>query len=1053
MAAPTSYRDPLYASLSSNIERKLDLPPGLVQTIITDGERSNADQVSSAGARTVAQIIPATRDAALRKYGIDAYLSPENSIEVAGRLLKDSLDRSGGDVETAVRQYHGGTDKANWGKLNDAYWGRVSKGLERTHVDTLGSKFEQWMAQNPAVPAAAVTAAAPTAEGMQSAPGQPANTNPGTQALADKFGAWFEAQPPKQPTSEQPGFLARAADTLTGKERRTAETDALPDWATMPELNSLSLASAKTGAGTLLSNPAETADIIKSNFPGAQVRQDAKGNYIIKSAANGNEYAIKPGFQVSDIPRALGALAAFTPAGRATSISGSALAAGATQAVIEGSQAAAGGQFNAAEVGTATAAGGIAPALMRAGGSAVNAVKGLFARGRNAPVPNPAAEAEQAALAGAPSRVAATDANSAVTSSVPDAPTAAPGPQATSVAATQRREQVAASSAAPAARPAQGIAEDASHIWRTGEADTPVKFIRIEPTPGPDDRMYARVSTNGKVTFVPADELSAAPRGIDKTVDVQPPLADVTPAATPHGPPETLAVEAGSPLMGADELAGKARTAALGGFGSKKATQQIAEGAAPDAETGAAARRLGVLEHLQPDHYTTNQAYRQLAQLVKSQTGSNAAVAQREGLLRLAETADGLITKMGGSADLSTLSADAAKTMQATNAALKGQARALYKQVDSTIGPSTEVPAPNIVALIKENAVKLGGVDNLPAVERDLLKRLSPTEARKQPTYALLDKLRKDIGEAKRGKQNAFGNSNTAELTQLENALRADQATIAETAGVGDIWETAQATSRAYKGVQEDMVAIYGKELDKSMGPMLTGAVQSLSKGDTAKFVKLLKATPENMRQEVTASGLASFFQRTSRGGEMDFAGYSRWYDGLARNKQAYAAVMTNLPPEARKQLADLARVAKGVAMSKGEFIATGKALNPKALEAADTMMGRIFDEIRSRGVSGLAAEVAGTVAGAPGLATVLQSAMKTGKTDAMKAADALITSPEFVALVNAASTSGEKAALHRFAASAVLKRYMTEIGGPREMSAKERWVMGALQGRNNARD
>lgn len=369
------------------------------------------------------------------------------------------------------------------------------------------------------------------------------------------------------------------------------------------------------------------------------------------------------------------------------------------------------------------------------------------------------------------------------------------------------------------------------------------------------------------------------------------------------------------------------------------------------------------------------------------------------------------------------------------------------------VAEATEVPAPNIVALIKENARKLGGEENLPAVERDLLKRLSPNVDGSKPTYALLDKLRKDIGEAKRGKQNAFGNSNTAELTQLEGALRADQAAIAEKAGVGEMWEMAQATSRAYKGVQDDLKAIYGDHLDKSMAPLLTGAVKSLGKGDTAKFVKLLQATPEWMRKDVTASGLASFFQRTARGGEMDFAGYARWFEGLERNRQAYTALMANLPPEASKQLADLARVAKGVAMSKGEFIATGKALNPKALEVADGLMAKVFDEVKQRGVHGLVAEGVGSIAGAPGLATALQSTLRANKPSVMKAADELITSPDFIALVKAVGTPAERAASRKFAKSTAMNRYMAAIGRPREMEAKERWIAQALQAKNNVRE
>jgi hypothetical protein len=122
----TSYKDPGVLALASNIEQQLELPKGLLAAVVTRGERSNSDQVSEAGARGLGQIIPATRKAAIDKYGIDPYLSDENSLEVAGRLLKDSLGRNKGDIPAAVAEYHGGTDRSNWGARTKAYVQRVT---------------------------------------------------------------------------------------------------------------------------------------------------------------------------------------------------------------------------------------------------------------------------------------------------------------------------------------------------------------------------------------------------------------------------------------------------------------------------------------------------------------------------------------------------------------------------------------------------------------------------------------------------------------------------------------------------------------------------------------------------------------------------------------------------------------------------------------------------------------------------------------------------------------------------------------------------------------
>ncbi|QNY18281.1 hypothetical protein IC765_19605 (plasmid) [Acinetobacter seifertii] len=120
-----SYKDPYWSSLSSNTEKLLKLPAGLLQNIVTHGEKSNADQVSSAGAKTVYQITPTTRNLVLNKYGVDAFSSDKNAAMAAGLLLQESLKRNNGNVEAAIGEYHGGTDRTNWGSVNSAYRKRV----------------------------------------------------------------------------------------------------------------------------------------------------------------------------------------------------------------------------------------------------------------------------------------------------------------------------------------------------------------------------------------------------------------------------------------------------------------------------------------------------------------------------------------------------------------------------------------------------------------------------------------------------------------------------------------------------------------------------------------------------------------------------------------------------------------------------------------------------------------------------------------------------------------------------------------------------------------
>jgi hypothetical protein len=198
------------------------------------------------------------------------------------------------------------------------------------------------------------------------------------------------------------GVGAAVKEVFSGEKRATDDTRRLGDWVGMPEMNQLSVASAKSGIGTMFSSPEETVKVIRSNYPNVAVRQDAKGNYIMRSGIDGKEYAIKPGFQWSDVPRAIGGALATVPAGRALAGAGTgagvkamlgkvaeaSITAAATQGAIETSQAATGGQFDPGDVAMAATIAGAIPVVgktvkevIRVAPAAAKATGGAIRRG------------------------------------------------------------------------------------------------------------------------------------------------------------------------------------------------------------------------------------------------------------------------------------------------------------------------------------------------------------------------------------------------------------------------------------------------------------------------------------------------------------------------------------------------------------------------------------------------------------------------------------------------------------------------------------------------
>ena len=767
--------------------------------------------------------------------------------------------------------------------------------------------------------------------------------------------AALEPPAPAQPT----GFFAGIAESVTGRARATPETQALPEWTGMPELNQMSVASFKTALGSLLTNPKETVQILQANFPGVQVRQDAKGNYLIRSSVDQKEYAIPPGFSMGDIPRALGGIAAFTPAGRAATIPVAIMGAGATQAVIEGTQAATGGRINPADIALAAATGPAGQILQRVAPPVIQAVKQGVQRvtGRPAAAPAPA--------------------------QAPTAPTGA--------------------AMAPEAPPVAPVAAAIPEV----------------------------------------------------------PPAAVTPEVPPAAPPVTPAAAAVVPevSMTAEELTATTRKATEGGFGSNRATKILATQAAPDPKVLEAARRLNIEGYLQPDHLTSNQAYRELAQAVKSIPGSQARAAEIAGLEQVGKRADDLITQIGGMTDLSRMNQTVRTNLSQTVSTLESKADDAYAQLRANIPADSTGQADNVLNFIEQRVRNLGGdPKNLSPLEQSIRTKLTPKPIKddqgnvigtRLPTYTLIDDVRKDTGAAAREK-GQFKDADTGAAKNLYKLIDDDQFNLAEAFGRGEQYRAAKSLVAMRKGLEDDMVSLFGKQLDQSLVSKLSTATSSLSKGDAEQLAKILTAIPKDMRKTVAASALNTAFGKATQTGTLNFNTYANWYQGLMENKQAYAALMSNLPQSSRKALSDLYRVSDNVRKASRERITTGRIQSvQQELQGVDSLLNNVFT-VAKRAAIGVPIEAVTASLGLPGagLAAGLTSALSKGvKPEVIKKADELIASPEFQRLVIETTTEAASAAtIRRAAMSQSFQKFADAAKLPKAMDARIQWLQSAIQ-------
>jgi len=544
-------------------------------------------------------------------------------------------------------------------------------------------------------------------------------------------------------------------------------------------------------------------------------------------------------------------------------------------------------------------------------------------------------------------------------------------------------------------------------------------------------------------------------------------ISKVSGPADPGAAPAAPAVQPMAPA----ELAGVARQA---GGGSDSATKVLAEQASPDPAIVKSAQRLGIENDLQPDHVTTNESYRQVSAALKSiNPGSALSLAERDGLGRVAERANNLVDEIGGTRDLSSLDSSIKARMTNTVADLDKQAETLYGRMRDEIPPKTQAPADNVLGFIAKRADELGGADMLSPMEKRIVARLSPKDVpakvttpgnplmpgemtastktvytQEHPTYARLDDVRKDVGSALK-MQGPFKDANTGLAKKLYSLLSDDQEKVAGTAGMGDVFDAAKKTVQLRKGIEDDLTSLFGKNLDRSFvggGQVgLPGAITGLAKGDSSQLTRLLSAVPQDMRQSVVASGLGTAIRKASMRGElMDFTGYAKWYEGLRTNRNAYAAVMSNLPLTARKQLAALYDVSKGVSDSLNRRTKTG-AINTikEELLGKDTLIQKFYDLAKGTAVGATVGTAVSSIAG-PGVGGAVASILTKAKPRSMAAVDALIVSPEFANLVRTtAGTKAEAAAVKKVASSPRFIEIMRAAkGAVPKLSEREQWVL-----------
>lgn len=455
--APVDYKDPYWSDLAVKYAKKHGVPEDLALGVLLKGEQTNADEISESGAKTPFQFVPGTRKQFIDTYNIDPWASPDAAAESAAIHLKESLTRNATLPEqekkfAAAAEYLGGP---NWkkdypaqaseyaskvtgysqkqaeqisadnranalyeeAKKNSPVWKRLEELRAQRLVDQEKSFYEKVPADIMQEKKQYAVAATPEViqmylDGKANNTQNPERMSPEERAEFERFVARGVISVPEgvitapTVTTGATGAVSGLKEMVTGKERATPVTESRRDWSYLPEFEDMGMA---TKFAIMNASPEEAASMIKANFPKVAVGKDQKGNYVFKSGKTGEEFAIKPGLEPSDIV-ALGIRAIVTAptlaAGAATGGAGGAALGALTRGVLGAGTRAAlsaagagaaeeaavqaaqgmtpGGEFSAGQVAAAGALGGALPVVGRAVAPLAKAAEPMIEAGKEA---------------------------------------------------------------------------------------------------------------------------------------------------------------------------------------------------------------------------------------------------------------------------------------------------------------------------------------------------------------------------------------------------------------------------------------------------------------------------------------------------------------------------------------------------------------------------------------------------------------------------------------------------------------------------------------------
>jgi hypothetical protein len=411
-----------------------------------------------------------------------------------------------------------------------------------------------------------------------------------------------------------------------------------------------------------------------------------------------------------------------------------------------------------------------------------------------------------------------------------------------------------------------------------------------------------------------------------------------------------------------------------------------------DPEVLKAANDLGI--NVNPSVYSTSDIYREMENGIKAIPGSKLSANEKETVRALGQKADDLLLEWTGTTDKSAISADFSERMLATVKSMEDEAAVIYNQLDEVIPKSLKIDPTSTKGVIDEYITDLGGIDNLDPQMKRIYAQITQEVG---PTYALLDKLRRDIGSGLKG-QGPFKDGSQNEMKRLYGTLTDDTLKAAELFGLVDEAVAVKGLVKSRKALEKSLQGALGKDLSKSLMAELSAGVKGLQLGKDAKFNKIMASIPEDERQQVAISALNDIFAGgATKAKQFSLGGFVGSYESLMRNPRAAQKLFDHIPAEVKNRVDSIYKVSKGLMDANVKDLNNPSGTARAVIGAMDAPNGIINKLFKVGGqMSAGAAATAPFDAGVTGAGFGLMNALRGAKTKATQAAEDLITNPAF---------------------------------------------------------